>query len=231
MTITIYGDSILKGILLVDGRYTVNHEWEDRYTQKYNIELRNMSHFGNTLEKGMKRMESDLSHGRLPGDFAVIGFGGNDCDFNWAEVAADPEGEHSCSVPQERFCALYRQAIHMMRQAGAEPVLVTPPPIDSERYLNRICRDGLPREKILQWLGDVNAIYRWQEMYARMSESIAAQEGTILVDLRTPILAKRRLGDYLCDDGIHPSRQGQQIIFDSLCAATEKILPGRNEAC
>lgn len=228
MTATIYGDSILKGVLLVDGRYTVNHEWEQRFTQKYDMQLRNQAHFGCTLEKGVSRMENDLNRGKKPGDYAVIGFGGNDCDFNWAEVAADPDGVHVCHVPPERFSALYSQAIAMVRQAGAEPVLVTPPPIDPERYLTHICREGLDRDAILHWLGDVSAIYRWQEYYARMAEAIALREKTVLVDLRGPILSRRRLDGLLCGDGIHPSREGQQIIFDCFCDTADRLLPDRS---
>jgi len=224
MTVTIFGDSILKGILLEDGRYTVNHEWEERFSDKYGIEIRNQSHMGLTVEKGLSRMENDIRRGHMPGDYAVIGFGGNDCDYQWEEVAEDPEGEHACHVPAERFCELYRKAIRLVRQAGAKPVCVVPPPIDSEKYLNHICSGGLNRERILQWLGDANAIYRWEERYARLGEWTAEQEGTMLVDLREPFLAKRRLDCLLCDDGIHPSQEGQALIYESFCSFTDELL-------
>jgi acyl-CoA thioesterase-1 len=224
MTVTMFGDSILKGILLEDGHYTVNHAWEERFSDKYGIEIRNQSHMGLTVEKGLSRMENDIRRGHMPGDYAIIGFGGNDCDYSWKEVAEDPEGEHACAVPAERFRELYRQAIQLVRKAGAKPICAVPPPIDAEKYLNHICRSGLSRERILLWLGDVNAIYRWEERYARLAECTAEQEGAMLVDLREPFLAKRRLDRLLCDDGIHPSPEGQKLVYESFCSFADEIL-------
>lgn len=76
-----------------------------------------------------------------------------------------------------------------------------------------ICRDGLSRENILHWLGDENAIYRYQEMYCRTIEEIAGEENADLVDLRGAFLSDRKLDAYLCEDGIHPNANGQNVIM------------------
>jgi lysophospholipase L1-like esterase len=99
-------------------------------------------------------------------------------------------------------------------------VLLTLPPIDSRRYLRFICRDGLSRENILRWLGDVDAIYRWQEKYSAMVGAIAAEEGLRVIDLRGCFLRDGHSPEeLLCEDGIHPSRLGQSLIFRTLSAA------------
>ena len=108
----------------------------------------------------------------------------------------------------------------LIRGSGRSPVILTLPPIHSLRYLSFICRGGLSRENILRWLGDVDAIYRWQAMYSQMAEQIAREEGAELIDLRGAFLRDGRSPEeLLCLDGIHPSRAGQALLHDTLCAA------------
>ncbi len=111
----------------------------------------------------------------------------------------------------------YRRAIRLLRESGRKVVLTTLPPINSELYLRFLCRDGLSRENIVRWLGDVEHIYRWQESYSGMVEQLAREERVPLIDLRGAFLRdNRRPEALLCADGIHPSMQGQGLIFDTL---------------
>jgi lysophospholipase L1-like esterase len=49
-------------------------------------------------------------------------------------------------------------------------------------------------------------------------EDIARQEDVKLLDVRAAFLRDERTPEeLLCLDGIHPSRGGQKLIFDSLC--------------
>jgi lysophospholipase L1-like esterase len=218
MNLTIYGDSILKGVLLENGRYTVNRQWDAALNQQLGGTVKNRSRFGCTIQKAMAVITRDCQTPQ-PGDYALLEFGGNDCDYRWAEVADHPDQAHDCNTPPESFVKTYRQAIALIRQSGRTPVMATLPPIHSERYLGFICRDGLSRDRILHWLGDVDAIYRWQESYSRLVEDIARQEDVKLLDVRAAFLRDERTPEeLLCLDGIHPSRGGQKLIFDSLCA-------------
>lgn len=218
MKVTLYGDSILKGVLLEDGRYTVNREWEDRARAALRITLTNRSRFGCTLPRALETIRKEAARAPEGEELALLELGGNDCDYAWEEIAADPAGAYDCKTPPLRFAALYREAIALLRRGGRVPVLLTLPPIHSERYLRFICRNGLSRENIVAWLGDVEAIARWQEKYSDMVASIAAQERVRLIDLRSAFLRDPRPAeDLLCADGIHPSRQGQRIIFQALC--------------
>ncbi|MCD7770343.1 MAG: SGNH/GDSL hydrolase family protein [Oscillospiraceae bacterium] len=220
MAITVYGDSILKGILLENGRYVIDRRWEERYVREWGVSVTNRSRFGCTIEKAMAVIRRDSLRPSGRQDVAVLEFGGNDCDYHWAEIAAAPDKSHSCNTPPARFAAGYREAIRLVRESGREPVVLTLPPIHSERYLDFICRDGLSRENILSWLGDVENIFRWQESYSHLAEQTAREEGVRLIDLRRPFLRRKDWGALLCADGIHPSREGQQLIYDTLCRYT-----------
>lgn len=222
--VSVYGDSLLKGVSLVGNRYVVCAEKTAAFARARGIAVLNRSCFGATVEKGLRRLDRDIADRAPLGDWTVLEFGGNDCDFDWSQVAADPQGEHSCKVPPERFSALMRTAVEKVRAAGGKPLLTTLPPIDPERYLDWVCRTGLSRENIMQWLGDMNAIYRWQELYANLIRSLSETMGVPLVDLRDAFLMRRRMDGLLCDDGIHPTARGHELILsafdDFLCAVT-----------
>ena len=219
MKVTVYGDSILKGVLLEGGKYTVSHEWEEKLAERFGLQVTNRCRFGSTLPKAMARIEKD-SESDGGGEYALLEFGGNDCDYDWAAIADAPEGEHACKTPPQRFLDCYRRAIRLLRGSGRNPVLSTLPPINAELYLGFLCRNGLSRENIVRWLGDVQRIYRWQENYSQMAEQLAREEDTPLIDLRRPFLQDSRSpAALLCADGIHPSRAGQELIYDAFCAA------------
>ena len=57
MNVTVYGDSILKGVLLENGKYVVDHTWEDKLAKRFGIRLTNRSRFGVTLTQTMARIE------------------------------------------------------------------------------------------------------------------------------------------------------------------------------
>ena len=96
MNVTVYGDSILKGILLENGRYTINREWEEKLSGLCGLNIRNRSRFGCTVQKALALIRKDGAGTYGEGEYAILEFGGNDCDFRWDEIAAAPESEHDC---------------------------------------------------------------------------------------------------------------------------------------
>ncbi len=220
MNVTVYGDSILKGVLFENGKYVVDHGWVDRLAERFGLRVANRARFGSTLPKAMARIEKDCETPCAEDEIALLEFGGNDCDYDWAAVAAAPEAAHECKTPPEPFFDCYRRAIRLLRASGRRPVLTTLPPINAELYLRFLCRDGLSREAILRWLGDVERIYRWQECYSDVAEQLSREEDAPLIDLRRPFLRDARSpAALLCADGIHPSRLGQELIYQAFCAA------------
>lgn len=225
MNVTVYGDSILRGVRFQDGRYVIDHSWEERLAETFGLAITNRSRFGNTIQKAMPRIERDSAERCGGEDWALLELGGNDCDYDWAAVADAPESEHLCKTPPETFREYYRRAVRLLRESGRKVVLATLPPVNSERYLRFLCRDGLSRENILRWLGDVEHIYRWQESYSGMVDELAREEKAPVVDLRGAFLRdSRRPEALLCADGIHPSMQGQGLIFETLSDFLTRLL-------
>lgn len=148
--------------------------------------------------------------------WALVAYGGNDSDFDWAGIAADPEGEHKPRTELPEFLTKLKQTVAELVRAGVQPVLMTLPPIDGKRYLDYICRDGLSRERILQWLGDEGRIYRHQELYSDTVASFAMSEGLPLIDVRRRFLPLRELPQMIAADGIHLTMPGYRQLFDTL---------------
>ena len=213
--ITIYGDSITKGVLMEGGRYLINSTGISALAQQFSLMIRNRSKFGCTIDKGLVRIRHDLEGTEAAPRVTVLEYGGNDSDFDWSKVAAEPDGEHQPKTPLDRFQELYKQAIDLVRSHGSEPVLMSLPPICPGRYLNWICREGLSRERILHWLGEENTIYRWQEMYSGAVALLAARLDLPLLDVRSRFLSRRDYTSLIARDGIHLTQAGYELIYDS----------------
>jgi lysophospholipase L1-like esterase len=208
----IFGDSILRGIQLdrEDGRYRVdNHIDLAEIGRKHSLVIYNFSMFGCTIRKGISILQKRLEKRKV--DIAVIEYGGNDCDFNWKEIAERPTERHEPHTPLNVFAAVYHQIIHILREKCIIPVLTTLPPLEPQRFFDWFC-GSLNRDNILLWLGSVSNIYRFQENYSRVIGKIAAETKSLLIDLRGAFLEHRRSEDLLCEDGIHPNTAGQEVI-------------------
>lgn len=215
--VMIFGDSILKGVVLDrDQKYRVGSGLGlEQLGAAHGLTIENHSRFGCTSGKGLAALDRLLARGERP-EAVVLGYGGNDADFDWAEVAAAPEAEHLPHTPLAQFVALYQDAIARLRALGIRPVLITLPPVCAGRYFHWITRSGLSAQAILRWLGDVEAIYRYQERYSRALEGLARDSGCLCVDLRGALLQNRCLEPYYCEDGIHPNEAGQQVLHQAV---------------
>ena len=67
-------------------------------------------------------------------------------------------------------------------------------------------------QNILTFLGEVDFIYKWQEMYSAAIEKLAVEEKIPIIDIRSGFLNKEDYSDYLCADGIHPNEKGHLLI-------------------
>jgi len=229
-TVEVFGDSILKGIQLgEDNRYHVDNNIEiDMLEKKFKLDIKNFSRFGCTISKGFSRIEKRLMGDKPKCDAIVMNFGGNDCDFDWSQVAERPEEEHLPNTPIDVFEEKYVKLINMIREKGIRPIITTLPPLDAQKFFNWFC-DGLDKVNVVKWLCGVESIYRWQENYSRTIERIAESTGTPLADLRGAFLKHRKLEPLLCEDGTHPNTAGQKIItqgfleFIEIAKASGKI--------
>ena len=214
--ILILGDSILKGIQVepeTQKYCTKNEIGFAEIGRRFGFEVQNRSHFGYTVEKGARMIEKLLGQEK-PCDVLVMDFGGNDCDHNWAEIAADPAGDHRPHIPLPDFEQAYRTLLRKVKEKGILPVLTTLPPLESQYFFNWWCRD-LDKKRVMEWLGDVQNIYSHQENYSRRIERIAREEQVPLLDLRGAFLEYGRIQELICADGTHPNSKGQRLIAEA----------------
>ncbi len=221
----VWGDSVARGVIYDDirERYSISKcSAASIVTEKTGIEVLNRSKMGMTLNDGIKLIERDLDKG-VEADMAIIGFGGNDCDFNWKNVSEAPDGTHEPKTPSVEFETKLRYIIEKVRRAGLEPVLCTLPPINAENYFNFVSKNGLSRENILHWLGDINHIYRFHENYSLIISRIATECKCKLIDIRSAFLNVWNSNNLLCKDGIHPSDDGQKLIGKAVLESINKF--------
>jgi len=212
--VEVFGDSLLKGVQVNPKNmlYHVDNNIDVEGIEKaYSLKIRNFSMFGCTITRGRALIERRLKRDGAFCDAIVMDYGGNDCDFNWKEVAEHPDQEHSPNTPLDVFIDTYRNIIAMLKGKGIRPILITLPPLDAQRFFDWFC-SGLNKSNVLKWIGSVDAIYRWQEDYSRAVEKIADETNTLLVDVRSAFLKHGRIGRLLCEDGTHPNTDGQKII-------------------
>lgn len=212
----VYGDSLMKATMPDQAfRYHFHiAELRDRYRSDV-FTLTNRAKMGATVRKGRSLVEHDLERG-LEARYALVAFGGNDSDFDWAAIAAAPEAEHRPRTEPAEFRRELAETAEALQRSGVQPVLMTLPPIDAERYLAFLCRDGLDRAAIMAWLGDVQHIYRFQEAYSDTVADLARDRGLPLVDVRRRFLLERRMPRLIAADGIHLTMPGYVILYDFL---------------
>ncbi|NLW69474.1 MAG: SGNH/GDSL hydrolase family protein [Eubacteriaceae bacterium] len=227
-SLTIFGDSITKGIYLGEGsRY---HILKDNFIRLFcgenSIEYTDRSKMGATVTDGAREFEY-CEKEELEG-VVLFEYGGNDSDFLWKEIAAFPRDYHPSKTPLKRFTATYEALIERAFQRGAKGVaLLDLPPLEPKRYFDWVSR-GLDGEAILRWLGgSVEGIYNYHKSYSQALKGICERTKAALIDIRTPFLEIGEAGDYLCIDGIHPNERGHKLIKKALdCSEVLRELVG-----
>jgi len=215
--IEVFGDSVLKGIQLKNGsKYCVDNNIDtELLSEKFGLSITNHSKMGCTITKGAELIKRFFGVEREQPKGMIMNYGGNDCDFNWAEISENPDASHVPHTPLAVFEETYRKIISTLKESGIVPVLCTLPPLEPQKYFDWFTR-GLNGANILAWLGgSVSTIYRYQENYSKMVEKISLSEKVPIVDLRGEFLAHRRIDEFFCEDGIHPNTKGQGLITEA----------------
>lgn len=212
------GDSISKGVIFDENKskYII---LKDNYISllqaKLNGIIRNTAKFGNTIIKGVNKLRNDVLNDHP--DIVLIEYGGNDCDFNWNEVANNPDVEHKPKTDFETFENKLKETLDFLKSNKIIPVLMTLPPLNADRYLKWISNnDPLAETNILKYIGSVTKIYWWQEKYSSAILKIAEETHTKWIDVRGAFLQYPDFTKFLCLDGIHPNESGHKIIANKI---------------
>jgi len=217
-SLQIWGDSLLMGIVYDEQRnaYTVYKEsCINALKSVASFPVKNHSQMGCTAAQALRKIKNDPPTG---GGVALIEFGGNDCNMEWAAVAANPVAVHQPKTPPAQFAAELEEIVGLVRAAGMQPMLAVPTPLHTARYFDWITK-GLDSSAVLSFLGDMHRVYRWQELYAVTVLRIAAKQNCPVVDLRSPFLERDHYEDLLCIDGMHPNAAGHALMFETIRAA------------
>lgn len=212
--IHVWGDSLARGVVYNDqrGRYAISTErFSTRLQATLGCKVENHSIMGATVIEGFAMFEKSNP---APGALCVVEYGGNDCDLDWAAVAAHPDAPREGKVPLRLFEETLTTFVHTIRQRGMKPLLVTPLPLHAQRYFNWVTR-GLDAEAVLQALGDVNHIYRWQERYSIAVRRVSQATHCRLFDARDVMLSQPNYENLMCVDGIHPNDAGHRLLADA----------------
>ena len=215
--VEIYGDSILKGVMLDEntGRYYFGtKENIKKISDDFGLDIVNNAKFGCTINKGYMLLKKKLDSG-MDCDAVILEYGGNDCDFNWEEIAKNPNEDFLPKTEIKRFKDTYIQMITELKEKNIIPVLISLPPISAEKYMKWVCRHGISKDNILLWLGDIQRVYRFQELYSSIIEELAYEQNVPFVDVRKAFLENKNLNELLCEDGIHPNSKGHKIITET----------------
>ena len=212
----IYGDSLLKATMPdTEMRYHFHLPEVMAQYPSDRLEVVNRAKMGATVTKGLSLVEHDVQRG-IDARWALVAYGGNDSDFDWEAIAAAPEEEHLPHTVLPEFTEKLRRAVTALRSAGVQPVLMTLPPIDAQRYLDFLCRAGRSKERIMAWLGDIQHIYRHQELYSDTVAQVAYETGTPIIRVRESFLREKHLPGLISPDGIHLTMEGYTKMFDTL---------------
>lgn len=217
-TIVVYGDSISRGIIFDKEKQKhalLLENFPNIVRTKVKAVVHNAAKFGSTLVEALHRLQNDVLR-RNP-DIVLIEFGGNDCDFQWDKIAENPSAEYHPNTEYAKFSTLLTELVQKLQNTDIVPVLVTLPPLDPERYFRWISHNSEEaKNNILKWMGNVSKIYSWQERYNAAILRVAEQTKTRLIDIRSAFLDNEDYTKFLCDDGIHPNKEGHQLIADKI---------------
>lgn len=224
MKIAVIGDSIARGILL-DRETGAYRPCENSFAQKLDrlegVSVANIASFGATITKTLKIVQRHAAKIQ-DADLALIEIGGNDSDFQWQEIAKDPDRPHEANTPSDRYREEYVQLLRFLRDRGIEPVVLNLPPMSSQRYFAHFsaAMSESEKENIVRWLQeDIEHIHEFHRGYSLAAAEIAAGEKVRCVDIRHAFLRGGVYDVFLCADGIHPTEIGQHLMYECIAAS------------
>jgi hypothetical protein len=100
----ILGDSISKGILFdsIKEKYMLyNDSFVKKIYRLYPENVISKTQFGATIRHAYKYINEKVKISEF--DYIIMEYGGNDCDFNWNEIADNPYKEHKPKMEKKSY--------------------------------------------------------------------------------------------------------------------------------
>ncbi len=146
--------------------------------------------------------------------------------YDWQAIAADPSAKHNPQMDLVAYKALYTNRIAQARAQGLEPVLVSLPIIDENRYFAFITR-GMSiqeRKNVLYWLGGhIERLRNIHALYNLALFRLAATQCVHIIDITSPMLASDHFNQLLEQDGVTLSPEGQALVDDELASLVSRF--------
>lgn len=216
--ISVFGDSILKGVIYENNVYKVSkNRFSNICEDILGISIENKAKFGSTVEIGKNIIFKNIDLiQQTQSKYVVMEFGGNDCDWNWVEISENPDREHFPKSTIKEFIEIYSNLIEELKNIGKEPVLLSLPPIDSIKYFEYISKK-LNTDNILKWMnGDKQFLTNWHERYNIEVFKLAINNKIPIIDITSKFLEIKNYSELLCEDGIHPNENGHLLIANAI---------------
>ena len=144
--------------------------------------------------------------------------------YDWKAIAANPSAHHEPQLDLVAYKALYINKIAQARACGLEPVLVSLPIMDENRYFAHIT-SGMSmqeRKNVLYWLGgSTERLRNIHALYNILLFRLAAQQCVHIIDVTSPMLECTHSNELLEADGITLTAEGQSLVtcrFSSLAS-------------
>lgn len=222
-TITLFGDSILFGIIIKDGKYVRNKDFNLRdIAKEYDLDLLNVSRMGRNSYEGILAIQEYLTVHPAP-EYAVIEFGGNDADHEWAEIAKDP-APRTPKIPLENYIENLKEMAKILENAGSKVSFMNLFPIISKPYFDWVTPTTESKENVLKFLGGTTeTILKVHTTYNESVEKLAQSLQKPLINIRKEILEKDDITPFISVDGVHPSPLGHEIIIKEMRKYFEEI--------
>lgn len=221
MKVTVFGDSIGKGVFTDEGRIEVIKDNAVSLFEDWSgVKVDNRSVYGQSLKRLVEKGVVEQYINKLDyseDNVAVLELGGNDADFDWRAVAASPEDLHLSKTGVGEFSALYGDTIKKLKDAGVKTIVCTIVPISSSKYFENVISRMCDGDKVMRFFkGDVNTIHRHQEMFNNEILKNSYGNGVKVIDLRKEFLDTNEFESLMCRDGIHPNAAGYERIFEAV---------------
>ena len=146
--------------------------------------------------------------------------------FDWKAIASNPSGHHEPQIDLVAYKALYTNKIAQARACGQEPVLVSLPIMDEDRYFAYITRGMSMQERknVLYWLGGkTERLRNIHAMYNLSLFRLAAVQCVHLVDITSPMLASTHFDERLDQDGVTLSPAGEAMVNRELASLASRL--------